>query len=193
MNSLTPHLWVERYGDYLYSIAVIRTRNKQVAEDIVQETLLFAYKSRDGFRGESTERTWLTAILNNKITDHFRKKDVLKEVDVYLSDTSDQFLRSFFESDTAIKGHWKREAFPNDWLAPVEARIQENEFTIVLKDCLSRLPATLSFAFTARHIDEKKSDEICKVLKITPSNYWVIMHRAKVLLRACLETAGFKN
>lgn len=192
MNSLSPNLWVDRYGDYLYSIAVVRMRNKELAEDVVQETFLFAYKSRESFKGKSSEKTWLTAILNNKITDYFRKKDVLKEVGIYLSDTSDRFFNEFFESEDSRRGHWRREVFPLAWDSSVDHDLQQKEFRDALARCISRLPTSLSYAFTAKHLAEKKAEEICKDLRISPSNYWVMLHRAKLLLRACLESLWYK-
>src|SRR4026207_902237 len=114
-NILHPDKWVHLYGDYLFSLAAMKTGNNELAEDLVQETFLSAIKAKETFRGNSTEKTWLTAILKNKIIDHYRKKDILKNADDYLADTQQGFHNSFFSSAQNDFGHWTKEASPKEW------------------------------------------------------------------------------
>jgi RNA polymerase sigma-70 factor (ECF subfamily) len=69
-----PASWVDLYGDLLYRFALSRVKDPSIAEELVQETLLAALKSRANFQGRSTARTWLIAILKHKIVDHIRKR-----------------------------------------------------------------------------------------------------------------------
>lgn len=187
-NTLQPSKWIDLYGDYLYSYAVLKVGSTAIAEDIVQETFLSAIRARDTFQGNSSEKTWLVAILKNKIIDHYRKKDVLKEASQYLADTEQEFSSHFFEPSN---GHWRRETSPGTWSAPADAALNTEEFNSVLQFCIQKMPSKLTPVFIAKFIDEEDPEEICKVHKISSSNYWVIIHRAKVLLRSCLEKNWF--
>ncbi len=73
MNNLEPNSWVDNYADYLYRYAQSRVNDSAVAEDLVQETFLSAWKARERFEGRSSEKTWLSSILKNKIIDYYRK------------------------------------------------------------------------------------------------------------------------
>lgn len=191
MHKINAGSWIENYGDYLYSTAFIQVRNKELAEDLVQETLLSAYKAMDGFKGTSTEKTWLTAILKNKIIDYYRKKDVLKDVSIYLSDTRDSFFHAFFESAERRAGHWTADSSPRNWEVREENILDEKEFTDTLRSCVEKLPSKLIYLVTAKYFDEENAGKICKDLQISQSNYWVMLHRAKTLLRSCLEINWF--
>jgi hypothetical protein len=72
-GGVNPECWVDDHGDCLYRYALLRVRHPEVAEDLVQETLCAAVRVYQGFRGSSSERSWLCGILKNKICDHFRK------------------------------------------------------------------------------------------------------------------------
>lgn len=188
MPSLNPESWLKQYGDYLYSYCMVRVNHRETAEDLVQETLISAFRSKDSFKGESSESTWLVAILKNKIIDHFRKKDILKDAKDYLEATDSDFLKHFFDPND---GHWLREAAPRAWTAAADSDVQKAEFNEILQSCVHKMPPKLVPVFIARFLDDEDSDTICKVHNISPSNYWVIIHRAKVLVRACLEKNWF--
>ncbi|SIS62767.1 RNA polymerase sigma-70 factor, ECF subfamily [Filimonas lacunae] len=182
-----PAQWVSQYGDYLFSVAMLKVGNKETAEDLVQETFISAIKAKDSFRSDSSEKTWLTAILNNKIIDHYRKKDVLKNVTEYIDDTGQSFSNSFFKEN----GHWQSNATPQLWKEDADTAVNRSEFYRILQYCIHKMPAKLVPVFTARFLENEDSDTICKDFNITPSNYWVIIHRAKVLMRSCLEKNWF--
>jgi RNA polymerase sigma-70 factor (TIGR02943 family) len=190
---LQPQQWVANYGDYLFSIAVLKTNNKEVAEDLVQDTFLSAIKAMNGFKGESNEKTWLTAILNNKIIDYYRKKDVLKNADSYLIETEQPFYGNFFESETGTWGHWVKAAQPQAWDKHADQALTNADFYKILELCMSKIPTKLTPIFLAKFIDEEDSEKICKDFDISSSNYWVIIHRTKMVMRKCLETNWFKK
>jgi RNA polymerase sigma-70 factor (TIGR02943 family) len=187
-ETLKPTEWIKKYADYLYSLTLIKIGNKETAEDLVQETFLSALKAKDSFKGESSEKTWLTSILKNKIIDHYRKKDILKDVTIYISDTEQDFDKHFFNKND---GHWLTADAPLAWTESADAKITRNEFHQVLHYCVQKMPPRLVPVFVARFFDEADSEFICKEYKITPSNYWVMIHRAKVLIRSCLEKNWF--
>jgi RNA polymerase sigma-70 factor (ECF subfamily) len=158
---IDPASWVDQHGDYLFRYAVVRLRDESRAEDCVQDALLSAIQSMASYGGKSTERTWLTGILKHKIIDYFRKHS--REVPL----------------DPRI---WRR--------SPDEA-LQENEFFGVLQGCMSKLPERVASVFALREMNGLDTDEICEILSLSSSNFWVMMHRARMALRRCIEINWF--
>ncbi len=188
---LNPAQWLALYGDYLFSIAMIKLNDRQLAEDMLQETFLSAIKAAPNFRGESSEKTWLTTILNNKIIDQYRKKSVVKTVTEYINQTELSFTLSFFESGQGVIPHWLEEAYPRHWATGADAHLNQREFEDILNDCIKKMPDKLKLIFMAKFMEEETADHICKEFDLSSSNYWVIIHRAKVLMRSCLEKNWF--
>jgi RNA polymerase sigma-70 factor (TIGR02943 family) len=181
-NQLDPHQWVNAHADYLYAYAITRINDEEQAKDLVQETFLAALEKVNGFEGKSTERTWLTAILRNKIIDVYRKKSSgLVNMDV---SKAEQEQADFFEPDD---GHWSSEYAPKEFGIDNYDPIINKEFNQVLLKCMQKLPALWMSVFTMKHMDDETTDVICAELKVTPSNFWVIIHRTKLNLRACLQ------
>jgi RNA polymerase sigma-70 factor (ECF subfamily) len=183
-TALNPETWVDRYGDYLYRFAVSRVRDPAVAEDLVQETFLAALGSTKRFESRSSPKTWLTGILKHKIVDYFRRK--AKEPSGDDVETAMQALEALFDE----KGQWKIK--PAEWTADPEKLYGQKEFMDVLNRCLSELSSRLAHIFILREMDGLKTDEICKVLSITATNCWVMLYRARMYLRRCLEINWFK-
>jgi len=182
MNStLDPHNWVKAHADYLYAFAIARINDEETAKDLVQETFLAALSKINSFEGKSAERTWLTAILKNKVIDVYRKKSSgLKNIDIK---EAEQEQSDFFSDD----GHWIAEHGPREFGIEDKDHLVNKEFEQILQKCLQKLPALWMAVFTMKHIDEQATDIICAELKVTTSNFWVIIHRAKLNLRACLQ------
>jgi len=178
LHTLSPNDWISNYADLLYAYAKPRVNDAQVAEDLVQETFLSAWKAKDGFKGEASEKSWLFTILKNKIIDHYRKK--AKDI-VHTgaeSDASDLFFDQ--------QEHWTKTDQPLSWTAPSD-NINQKEFYTVFEKCKQKLQQVQQSVFVMKYMDDMDADEICKALGITASNYWVLIHRAKLGLRACLE------
>ena len=180
---LYPQSWVDNYGDYLFSYSIIRLSDPDMAADVVQETFLSALKAKDNFKGNSTEKTWLTSILKRKIIDIYRKRNTLKETSMQDSINDE----NFFNYEGPIKGHWKEENGPHSNSLMPEGEVENSELREILEKCISKLPEKLSSVFIMKMVDESSSEEICKELDITPSNVWVMMHRARLKLRNCIE------
>jgi RNA polymerase sigma-70 factor (TIGR02943 family) len=170
---------VHAYGDELFTWALHKTNNQTVAEDLVQETFLSVYASFDSFKGDSKPKTWIFRILNNKIIDYYRKSAhhisngmTESEKDGYLM-TEALFDENNNWKTNGLEGAWKDE----------EHLLDNPEFNQVMDICLDDLSPSWKTAILWKYHFQKEAKEICQELKISPSNYWQILHRAKLLLR----------
>jgi RNA polymerase sigma-70 factor (ECF subfamily) len=178
-----PATWVDEHGDHLFRFALSRLRQRDVAEDLVQETFLAALRARDRFVGASSERTWLVGILKRKIVDHLRRKS--HEQPASDLSASDRWVETLFDE----RGNWKKK--PGQWPADPGAAFEKEEFWAAFADCLRKLPERLAHAFVLREMEEVDSPEICKVLNVSANNLWVMLYRARLGLWRCLEINWF--
>ena len=184
-HDLDPGRWVSDHGDYLFSFALSRTSKREISEDLVQETLLSAYQARDRFRGGSSERTWLVSILKRKVIDHYRKQSRNPE------SPTDSFDMPFHKGG-ARDGTWISEHAPVSWDEEV-LKDKDGALMEVIQYCISLLAPKMAATFSMKTLEEISTEEICKELGISESNLWVILHRARLQLRECVETKWFKE
>ena len=178
MKTSNVHDWLNQHGDFLYRFALARLRDPHLAEDVVQETFLAAIKS-PSFSGDSSPRTWLTGILKHKIIDVMRKN--VREIAASdLMSDADANMDEFFDD----AGHWTEG--PQAWDMPEDA-LEQKQFLGVLQNCMDKLPAKLANLFMLRDVHETDNEEICKELNITATNAWVMLYRARMGIRKCLE------
>ena len=175
--------WVEKYTGDLFSRAYYKVSDTELAKDLVQETFLAATKNLQTFKGNSSPKTWLLSILNNKITDYYRKK-VNQTINI-----DHQLFSNLFDEE----GSWKKEKRPQDWHEKETNLLDDTEFQQILEKCLDELPEHWNSAVKLKYLLSKKGEEICQELGISQTNYWQIIHRAKLRLRECLEYNWFKN
>jgi RNA polymerase sigma-70 factor (ECF subfamily) len=182
-SKINTDAWVENHADALFRYAVFRLKDPGIAEDLVQETFLAALQSKDRFQGKSSEKTWLFAILKHKIIDHYRKnmpkrfgKEILQEA---------ENLDSFFKSN----GRWQ--SLPQQWHSDPGKAQELREFFDHFYKCLAQVPRRNADAFVYREIDGLSTRQICELLNISETNCWVMLYRARMLLRKCLEAVGF--
>lgn len=171
---------VDEYSDMLYSFALSRVNDPPLAKDMVQETFIKAYQNRQKLEGISSIKSWLFKVLKNGIIDHYRsvasrmdRKTVELDYSVYF----DQAYR------------WQEDKVPSDWLSTFD-RQKEEEFirmNKLLRHCIKTLKEMPAAVIKMKYLEEMDSKDICKALDITSSNYWVIVHRAKLSLRSCIE------
>ena len=174
-----PNNLLDEHGDFLYRYALIRLRDENLAEEFVQETLLKAIKNYSSFRGESALRTWLVQILRNEISGFFRKKE------------RDRKFADQLENEANIKLGFLLN--PKISVFDFQSEVEKEEFWSTVQTCLSRLPAHLLETFITKwQNDDSSTDEVCKELEITASNFAVRMFRARILLRKCLESEWFE-
>ena len=169
---------LDKHRPQLLKYAMLQLRNLAQAEDAVQETLVAAIRGADTFAGGSSVRTWLVGILKHKIIDSIRKSSREQSLDQHESSTDDTDL--MFKPD----GHYADT--PADWGNP-EASLSQQRFFGVLQECMDSLPKTTAQAFAMREVMGMDTAEICDSLGITDSNCWVLLYRARMKLRECLE------
>ena len=183
-HTLDPNKWIDLYADYLYNYAVTRVDSQDLAKDLVQETFFSGLKGKDNFRGQASERTWLISILKRKIIDHYRKINSVK---------GKKEVRVNFYAEGDKKGSWLEECVPQAWGNEAEKNIENEELKKALDYCIQNLPEKYKIVFLLKSVQNYESDEICNELGISSSNLWVIIHRARLQLRKCLEENWFKN
>ena len=176
---------LDRHRRYLLRVAQLQLRDPDLAEDVVQETLVAALSASDAFSGRSSVKTWLTGILKHKIVDAIRQKQ--RQPIIMASFEEETDLDDF---DPLFKDNGGWEAKPADWGDPENA-LSRTEFMEILELCLEKLPPNTARVFMMREVMELESDEICKELTITANNLWVILYRARMALRQCLEQNWF--
>ena len=184
---LEPEKWISRYASYLLNYAFFRVKDKETAEDLLQETFISALRSKDKYNGDCSEKTWLTIILKNKIIDHYRSKQY-KQLQV--TDSIDKFYDSYFNVKDG--DHWQEDKQPQEW-GDAARPLEQKELSAVLINCMSKMPEKLAAVFTLKYMEDVQTETICKDLQITSSNYWVMMHRAKIQLRECMEKNWFRK
>ncbi|MBI3136848.1 MAG: sigma-70 family RNA polymerase sigma factor [Bacteroidetes bacterium] len=185
MSQTTSHIntseWVDQYADALYAFAIARVDDADLAKDFVQETFLAGIKAAENFEGKSSVKTWLISILKRKIIDYYRQKEARKTTPL-----------SHFFSEKGKVGHWLPEAAPKGNYSEMEEALDNQELQQAITNCIELLPGKWKGIVLDKLVEEKESDDVCKEHEITPSNLWVIVHRAKLQLRECLERKWFK-
>jgi len=176
---------VAQHREYLYRYALLQLRDASRADDVVQETLLAAVESPDRFSGRSSLRTWLTGILKHKIIDVFRKQGREPTVDT-TTQADEEFAELYFNKQDT--DHWH--TFPSSWGDP-ERSLEDKRFWEVFDQCSQSMPGQVARVFYMRELMGLETDQICQELSITPTNCWVMLYRARMNLRQCLETRWF--
>jgi RNA polymerase sigma-70 factor (ECF subfamily) len=172
---------LEALRPYLLRYALLQLRDRDSAEDVVQETILAALEGRARFAGKSTAKTWLTGILKHKIIDLIRKKSREQPLLDGDDDASEsEAVDALFQRD----GHWQSP--PADWGNPARA-LEDKRFREAFELCAKVMPERNARVFMMREVLDMSTEEICKELGITPTNLWVILHRARLALRECIE------
>jgi len=178
---------IETHRGYLLRVALLQLRDRDSAEDVVQDTLLAAL-SGSGFAGKSSLKTWLTGILKHKIVDAIRRKQREPVVVAAFGDIDAELDIEDFDALFKDNGAW--DAKPADWGNPEEA-LGRRQFFDMMDFCLEKLPPNTARVFMMREVMELESDEICTELSITANNLWVILYRARMALRECLQKNWF--
>lgn len=186
MRPLIVAAELEEHRPYLLKFAALQLKQKDLAEDVVQEVFLSALKAAEGFSGRSSVRTWLTSILLNKIADHHRKAGREISMDALSEADGEDAIDALFRKN----GHYAD--MPQAWRNPEES-LADRRFYEVLEACVARLSAAAGRAFLLRELMGFSVEEICKELRVSTSNCHVLLHRARLRLRACLEERWFAS
>ena len=184
MTTLDAQTWLAEHGDYLFRVARRQLHSDALAEDAVQETLLAALSAQSRYAGNASPRTWLTGILKHKIVDLIRRQ--VREVGIPLDREGQEAVDSLFKED----GHWAEPIRP--WGDP-DSEAELSQLRRILDECADRLKPAMAQVFSLREVAGMETAEICKELGITPTNCWVLLHRARLFMRQCLELNGFSK
>jgi RNA polymerase sigma-70 factor (ECF subfamily) len=167
----------------MLKFAILQLSSFQLAEDAVQEALISAYQHIDSFTGRAAFKTWVFAILKNKIIDLIRQKSRLMTMsELFNDEESELSIDALFDASL----HWHKYEAPQAWPSPEEI-LEQQDFWIIFNACLNHLPAKYAQVFMLREMIELSSDEICEKLGITVTNLNVLMYRSRTRLRECLE------
>jgi RNA polymerase sigma-70 factor (ECF subfamily) len=175
---------VEHLRPYLLRYATLQLRDSAAAEDAVQEALLAALAGNARFAGRSNLRTWLTGILKHKIVDTIRRQSRERPA----SELEPEGEAGEFDALFDRRGHWQEA--PDAWEQP-ESALGQKQFLAALEACLRGLPQRTAQAFMMREHLGFETQEICKELGITPTHLWVMLYRARMALRQCLQLNWF--
>ena len=181
---LNPDSWVDRYADYLYNYALSRVGDEELAKDLVQETFIAGLQSAGNFKGNAAERTWLVAILKRKVIDYYRKSNTRK---------GKAEVRMSYSANSDFEGDWLEGQAADPESIRENDEIENEELGLAIQNCISLLPKKHGQVFTLKTIQHWSTEDICKELDITPSNLWVMVHRARTALMDCLNESWFKN
>ena len=170
---------MEEFGDQLFRYALLRLGEREIAEDLVQETFLAAVNGLADFRREASPMTWLSAILRRKIADHFRRREVHDSL----------ALRTDVDPSVESNRDWPRAA--HGWSIDPGKIVEDREFWEVFRRCLRTLPPTLAEAYILRDIEGESPKEICEMLGISGSNLSMRLKRARIAMRDLLQEHWF--
>jgi RNA polymerase sigma-70 factor (ECF subfamily) len=179
-----PATWVDAHGDRLFRYALSRIRDERAAEDLIQETFVTALKARDKFLGNSSELTWMIGILRNKIFEHLRRQ--AKESPLIAEDDENREDAGFDAT-----GHWKAASAPADWGGEPHRTAEGAEFSAALRNCLDALTPNVARAFVLREMEGVEHLECAKTMGVPPGRLAVLLYRARMRLRRCLERGYF--
>jgi len=177
-HEIDPNKWISSYSDYLFNYTITRVNDREIAQDLVQDTFFAGLKSMKNFKGEASERTWLVSILKRKIIDHYRKIN---------SNKGKAEVRIAYNSDAETEGDWLEERVADPFDKTAEDNLQNDELGLAIHNCIGKLPEKQATVFKMKSLLGYETEAICNELNITSSNLWVIIHRARTAMAECLK------
>jgi len=186
-NLLADTVFLEEIRRQMIRFATLQLGDSHQADDAVQDALIGALKNASSFGGRAALKTWVFAILKNKIADVLRHKQKVVNVSSLLGEEDDdEDLSELFDR----KGFWQPDERPVAWGNP-EASLREGQFWRVFEACLDGLPPKQARVFMMREFIELDADEICAAVDLTTSNLHVLLHRSRLRLRECIENKWY--
>jgi len=183
-EKLDSNMWLDNYGDMMYRYTLVRVRDPDAAEEIVQVALLAALQAQDSFQGRSSEKSWLFGILKHKIIDHFRAAGKQISLDLLPGDPGDPYEKAYDHTG-------RRHSPSSNWNLDPESAAQNQQLVVALSKCLDKLSDKYRKVFIMREVEGLSANEICNEFNIQPTNLWVLLHRARNHLKKCLEPHWF--
>lgn len=177
-EQVDPSKWLETHGDVMFAFAFSRLRDRDTAEDVVQEAFLGALRNLKMLSKPGSEGAWLMGILKKKVVDKIREKSK-KAMSL---DGEDQVVSRLFDEN----GNWSDSARKAGSLK-LDA-LEQSEFRELFELCLQALPGHQSAVFVLKEVQQENTEAVCKELGISSTNLWVLMHRARLRLAECIKT-----
>jgi RNA polymerase sigma-70 factor (ECF subfamily) len=181
-HKINPNKWIDLYSDYLFNYTITRVKDRETAQDLVQETFFAGLKSMKNFKGEASERTWLISILKRKIIDHYRKIN---------SNKGKAEVRMNLNFNGEDEGDWLEQRVADPFDKTAENNLENTELGLAIHNCIGKLPSKQAEVFKMKTLLGYDTETICNELDITASNLWVIIHRARTALAGCMEKNWF--
>ncbi len=181
-HEINPNKWIDLYSDYLFNYTITRVRDRETAQDLVQETFFAGLKSMKNFKGQASERTWLISILKRKIIDHYRKIN---------SNKGKAEVRMNLNFNGEDEGDWLEQRVADPFDKTAENNLENTELGLAIHNCIGKLPHKQAEVFKMKTLLGYDTETICNELGITASNLWVIIHRARTSLASCMEKNWF--
>lgn len=181
---------VDHYSRPMLRIALRYARSQAVAEEAVQETWLAVLQGVDDFEGRATLKTWIFRILVNQAQGRAaREVRVLPLTDVLGSGgrrEGDPYAEERLLSSSRDRwpGHWS--AAPASWAAPPDDAALAGELMRQLILLIAALPERQRQVVTLRDVEGRTGEEVCSRLGLRPTNQRVLLHRARLAVRAGL-------
>ena len=163
-------LLMDLHGEAVFGLCLRVLRDRALAEDVLQQVFLEAYRDIDRFQGRSSFRTWLDRIASHRCYDAIRSRD-----------RREQIMDSDAEIDSA------------DPVAPIAQRLERSELIAALEECLTGLSDEVRMTVLLRFQSEMTYDEMSAVLGARSDALHARVSRALPALKRCLEAKGWQD
>jgi RNA polymerase sigma-70 factor (ECF subfamily) len=173
---------IEAMRPTLLRLALLQLRNAAWAEDAVSDTLLAALEGAERFTRQSSLQTWVVGILKHKVLDQLRLRQ--RECAHDISPDDDELEDRVYTADGRFRD------MPEVWDAPAQS-LRQTQFLQVLEACMDALPGQMGRVFLMREWLELDTAAICQELRISSTNVWQMLSRARLRLRQCLQIEWF--
>ncbi len=182
---------VNQHHGALIRMAMGYVADRDVAEEVVQDTWLAVIESMSRFEGRSSLRTWVCGILIHKAKDRGvreKRHTSFSAFEPYEDEHDEAIDPSRFQQSGEWAGHW---AFPpKSWDDQTPEKLLASEQAVnAMQRAIEMLPATLKEVLILRDVEGVEVKEVCEILNITENNLYVRLHRARERVRAAVETA----
>jgi RNA polymerase sigma-70 factor, ECF subfamily len=176
----------------LIRMALRYVADRDVAEEVVQDTWIAAIDGIKHFEGRSSLSTWLFSILIHKAKDRGVRESKhvnFSSLEKPDEDGGDEAVDpSRFHASGELAGHWALPSQPWDEHTPERLLASKQAFA-ALNRALDELPAGLREVLVLKDVEGLETEVICERLHITETNLYVRLHRARERVRAAVETA----
>ncbi|NGZ96735.1 MAG: RNA polymerase subunit sigma-24 [Nitrospira sp. WS110] len=182
---------VNRHHGALIRMAMGYVADREVAEEVVQDTWMAVIQGLGRFEGRSSLRTWIFGIMIHKAKDRGvreKRHTTFSAFESFDDDGEEIVDPSRFHQSGEWAGHWALPPQPWDEQTP-EKLLAGRQAVNAMERAIDALPPTLKEVLVLRDIEGVDAKEVCDILRITEMNLYVRLHRARERVRAAVEKA----